>query len=134
MGYNIEISVNMIKETQFSSIESSIQDVAESYNCDSIHITYEEDGTLKIPRHHCVFVISFLEEKLDNFVKFIKIIKNYKKGYIECIYCNAINKIIYASSYYLHNIDKEASKRYKQFINDKVFTPSETVIIKEFIK
>jgi hypothetical protein len=134
MGYNIEISVNMLKETKFSEYESIIQETADLYGCESIHSVYEEDGTNKIPRYHCVFVINFLDETFDNFIKFIKVIKNYKKGYIECIYVTDKYKILYASAYYLHNMDKEATNKYKQFINEKKFTPKESIILQEFKK
>ena len=130
MGYNIEISINMLKESKFSEIKSIIQESANSYGCDNIYTISEEDGTTKITRYHIIFIIHFLEENIDNFVKFVKIIKNYKKGYIECIY-NTNNKLIYASSYYLNNINKEASQKYRQFINNKSFTENEYKILQE---
>jgi hypothetical protein len=134
MGYNVEISINMLKETKFSEFESTIQELAELYKCDSIYSINEEDGTKKIPRYHCIFVIIFLNENLDNFIKFLKCIRNYRSSYIECIYDNNLYKLLYASSYYLKNIDKEASNNYKKFINEKKFTPNETLLLKEFIK
>ena len=130
MGYNIEISINMLKESKFSEIESIIQETANSYGCDNIYSISEEDGTTKIPRYHIIFIIHFLEENVDNFVKFVKIIKNYKKGYIECVY-NTNNKLIYASSYYLNNVNKDATQKYKQFINNKLFTENEYKILQE---
>lgn len=134
MGYNIEISVNMLKETKFSEIENTIHCVAEFYNCDNIYSITEEDGTKKIPRYHCIYVIIFLDENFENLIKFLKFIKKYKSGYIECIYENDIYKLLYASSFYLNNsVDKELSKKYKQFIKDKKFTPNETKLLKELI-
>ncbi len=132
-GYNIEISINMLKETNYSEVESTIQSVAKSYNCDDIYCFYEEDGTIKNPRYHCIYVVNFLDENFNNLIKFIKYIKEYKYTYIESIYDNNIYKLLYASSYYLNNIDKEISKKYKQFIKDKKFTPNETILLNEFI-
>jgi hypothetical protein len=132
-GYNIEISINMIKETNYSEVESTIQCIAKYYNCDDIYCFYEEDGTIKNPRYHCIYVVNFLDENFNNLIKFIKYIKEYKYTHIESIYDNNIYKLLYASSYYLNNIDKEISKKYKQFINDKKFTPNETILLKEFI-
>ena len=74
MGYNIEISVNMLKETNFFEIERNIQDTANFYSCNSLHVSSEEDGTKKIPRYHCIFVVNFLDENFDNFIKFIKVL------------------------------------------------------------
>jgi len=133
MGYNVEISVNLLKERKFSEIENTIRCVAELYNCDNIYSISEEDGTQKIPRYHCVYVINFLEEDFDNLIKFLKFFKTYKLSYIECIYDNDFFKLLYASSFYLNNVDKELSKKYKKFIKDKNFTPNESKLLKELI-
>ena len=132
MGYNIEISVNMLKETKFFEFEKNIEDTANFYNCNSIYVTSEEDGTNKIPKYHCIFVVNFLDENFDSFLKFVKIVKNYRSGYIECIYDNNIYKLIYASSYYLKNIEKDASNKYIKFINEKKFTMNELKLLQEF--
>ena len=131
MGYNIEISVNMLKATKFSEIENTIDTVARSYNCDNIYTLSEEDGTLKIPRYHCIYVVNFLDNNIDDLIKFIKFIKNYKSSHIECVYNNDFYKLLYGSSYYLKNINKELSKKYKEFIKDKNFTPVENKLLKE---
>lgn len=133
MGYNIEVSVNMLKETKFSEVEKTIKDMAEFYSCDNIYSLTEEDGTKKIPRYHCVYVINFMDDNFENFIKFLKFIKKYKSSYIECVYDNDIYKLLYASSFYLKSIDKELSKKYKNFIKDKKFTPNENKLLKELI-
>ena len=133
MGYNVEISVNILKETKFSEVEKTIQGIAEFYNCDNFYLFNEEDGTIKIPRYHCIYVIYFVYENFDNIVKFLKFIKKYKISYIECLYENDVYKLIYASSFYLKGLDKELSKKYKQFIKDKNFTPNEIKLLRELI-
>jgi hypothetical protein len=133
MGYNVEISVNMLKETKFSEVEKTIQGIAEFYSCDNIYSFNEEDGTIKIPRYHCIYVIYFADENLDNLVKFLKFIKKHKISYIECLYENDVYKLLYASSFYLKNLDKELSRKYKQFIKDKNFTPNESKLLRELI-
>ena len=95
LGYNIEISVNILKETKFSEVEKSIKGIAEFYSCDNIYSLTEEDGTKKIPRYHCVYVIYFVDDNFDNLIKFLKFIKNFKSSYIECIYKNDICKLLY---------------------------------------
>jgi len=133
MGYNVEISVNMLKETKFSEVEKTIQGIAEFYSCDNIYSFNEEDGTIKIPRYHCIYVIYFADENLDNLVKFLKFIKKHKISYIECLYENDVYKLLYASSFYLKSLDKELSRKYKQFIKDKNFTPNESKLLRELI-
>ena len=108
MGYNIEISVNMLKNTNFSEIEMTIKSIAEFYNCDNIYSFTEEDGTIKIPRYHSIYVV-------------------------KCVYKNDMFKLLYASSLYLKSIDKELSKKYKQFIKDKHFTPNENKLLSELM-
>lgn len=132
-GYNVEISVNILKETKFSEVENTIKEIAEFYSCDNIYSLTEEDGTQKIPRYHCVYVINFLYDNFDNLIKFLKSIKKYKSSYIECIYDNEVYKLLYASSFYLTSIDKELSKKYKKFINDRNFTPNENKLLRELI-
>lgn len=133
MGYNIEISINMLKEKKFSEVENTIQCVAKIYNCNDIYTITEEDGTKKISRYHCVYIINFLDNNFDNLIKFVKFLKKYKSIYIECVYYNDIYKLLYCSSFYLHSIDKELSKKYRQFIKDKTFTPNESKLLKELI-
>ena len=134
MGYIVEISINVMKETKYSDIERCIEEAARSNECVNIYIISEEDGTQKIPRYHTVITITFSEEQIDNMIKFIKIIKKQKKGYIECIYNDLIFKLIYASSYYLKNINKDISNNYKKFINLKQFTEDESKLLKQLIK
>lgn len=133
MGYNIEVSVNMLKNTNFSEIEMKIKSMAEFYSCDNIYSFTEEDGTIKIPRYHCIYVVNFLDDNFDNLINFLKFIKRHKSSYIECVYENDIFKLLYASSFYLKSIDKELSKKYKQFIKDKHFTPNENKLLSELM-
>ena len=134
MGYNIEISVNMLKETRFLEVEKTIRDMAEFYSCDNMYSLTEEDGTTKIPRYHYVYVMYFVENNLDNLVKFIKYIKTQKSSHIECLYENNLhNKLLYASSFYLKSIDKGLLNKYRQFVKDKIFTQNETKLLREFM-
>ena len=133
MGYHVELSVNMLKETKFSDIENTISDAANFYECSSIYYNSDKGNITKISQYQCIFVVYFLEESFDNFIKFVRFIKNYKPSVIECIYDNNIHKLVYASSYYLQQIEKSASKKYKQFIHGKLFTPNETTLLHEFI-
>jgi len=71
MGYTIDIAVNTIKVNNLMEIETIILDTAKLYECEHIYTTCEQDGTLKIPRHHYVFTVIFLDENVENLVKFI---------------------------------------------------------------
>jgi hypothetical protein len=133
MGYQLELSINLLKETKFSDIEKTISDAAYFYECCHLYYNSEEDGTKKIPQYQCIFVIHFLDNKFDNFIKFVNFVKHYKPSVIECIYDNETHKLVYASAYYLQHIDKSISKRYKQYILNKLFTPNESKLLQEFM-
>jgi len=136
MGYNIEISLNMLKETKFSQVDKMIKDMSEFCGCNNIYSLTEEDGTTKIQRYHCVYIVNFVYDNFENlikFLKFLKFTKRYKSIYVECLYENDLYKLLYASSFYLKNIDKELSKKYTKFIQEKNFTPNENKILKELI-
>lgn len=133
MGYNIEISVNMLKESKFSEIEKTIEGIAEFYSCNNIYSLTDEDGTKKISRYHCVYVINFIDDNFENIINFIKFIKKYKSIYIECVYDNDVYKLLYAYAFYLNSVDKELSQKYKKFIKDKNFTPNENKLLRELI-
>ena len=133
MGYSIEISINMRKETKFSEIENAIYCLAELYNCANIYSMTEEDGTLKIPRYNCIYVIHFLKQNFDNLVKFVKIVKKYKPSYVECVYESENFRLLYASPFYLQSIDKELSKKYNEYIKSNKFSQDELALIQELM-
>lgn len=111
MVYNIEVSINLLKHKSFTEMENTILGLAEKYGYESIYDFSETDGTLKIPRYHHVIVVSFLEENLSGFIKFIESMKKYNCVHIESIYNN---QLIYASSYYLTTIDKGGVQNYRR--------------------
>lgn len=129
MGYTTEISVNMLKNHNFIEIENIIYEITKYHNCESFYMIPEEYGTKKLTRCHNVYVINFLENDFDNLIKFINYIKKYKSFCIESVYENNINKLLYASSQYLNNIEKEISKKYKEFIYKKNFTLIESKLL-----
>ena len=71
-GYNVEISINLLKETTSSTIESIVREIAEQNECNHIYSYSETDGTSKIPRYHYIIVVNFSKNNLENFVNFIK--------------------------------------------------------------
>lgn len=131
MGYNIDISINTLKLTNFSEMDNTIQHIAELYKCESIYSISEEDGTIKIPVHKHIYTVSFCDKEFDNLLKFIRYIKKYKNSFIETIYNTHINKLIYASSSYLNTINKDECLYYKKFIKEYNFTMNEIKLINE---
>ena len=133
-GYNVEISINLLKESTSSTIESVVRDVANENECDHIYSYSETDGTSKIPRYHYIIVVNFSKNNLENFGHFIKYIKRYNKVHIECIYNDTTSHLVYGSGYYLKTLGKENAKIYKMNIKDKKITEDDAYILSHIIK
>jgi hypothetical protein len=133
-GYNVEISINLLKETTSSTIESIVRDIAKQNECDHIYAYSDTDGTSKIPRYHYIIVVNFSKNNLENFGHFIKYIKRCNKVHIECIYNDTTSHLVYGSGYYLKTLGKENAKIYKMNIKDKNFTEEEAYILSQMIK
>jgi hypothetical protein len=133
-GYNVEISINLLKETTSSTIESVVRDIAKENECDHIYSYSETDGTSKIPRYHYIIVVNFSKNNLENFGHFIKYIKRYNKVHIECIYNDTTSHLVYGSGYYLKTLGKENAKIYKMNIKDKKITEDDAYILSHIIK
>ena len=133
-GYNVEISINLLKETTSSTIESVVREIAEQNECNHMYSYSETDGTSKIPRYHYIIVVNFSKNNLENFVHFIKYMKKYSKVHIECIYNDMTSNLIYGSGYYLKTIGKENAKIYKMFIKNKNFTEEDAYILSHLMK
>jgi hypothetical protein len=133
-GYNVEISINLLKETTSSTIESVVRDIAKENECDHIYAYSETDGTSKIPRYHYIIVVNFSKNNLENFGHFIKYIKRYNKVHIECIYNDTTSHLVYGSGYYLKTLGKENAKIYKMNIKDKNITEEDAYILSNIKK
>jgi len=127
MGYNIELSIHLMKCVNFSELENMILVFADKYECDNIYEFSEEEGRTKIPRCHQMMVIAFSKNNFENLLEFIKQIKKIRQIHIECVYYDESNlKLIYASPYYLKNIDKDVAVRYKR---DRSYSEEEIRVI-----
>lgn len=132
MAYSIEVSVNLMKHSNSSDIETSLYYIADKYNYDRFYKISEVDGTSKITRYHSITTISFLKNDINNLLYFIKDIKKYKYYNIECIYEDDIKtKLIYASSYYLQTIDKSNRIDYTLFKRSRSYSEDEAMLLNE---
>lgn len=133
-GYNVEISIDLLRETTSSTIESVVKDVAKQYECNHIYSYSETDGTSKIPRYHYIIVVNFSKDNFENLIHFIKYIKRYNKVHIECIYNDTTSRLVYGSGYYLKTLGKYNAKMYKMFIKNKNFTEEEGYILSHLVR
>jgi hypothetical protein len=130
MGYNIEISFNMLKHANVSELKKMITDFALDCCCDHYYYLYELEGKCKLPRNHCIIVVNFEDDEIFNCSTFVKKVRKMKDLYIECIYEDEIRcKLIYASQYYLTTMDKDKVVKYNKFKRERSLSDNEKLIL-----
>lgn len=134
MGYNIEVSFNILKNKNVSELEDYITSVAKECKCSSSYSLIEMETNTFMQRNHNVISTIFDEMNVNDLVNYIKTIKKIKGIYIESIFNEETNQIIYASQYYLTILDKFVSKSYKLNKRERSYSEDETIIIDELNK
>jgi len=130
MGYTIEISFDMTKHAHVRNLQETITGLALDFDCDHYYYIYDMDGTVKVPRNHCIIAVQFNDDKLFVCANFIREMKKIPNVYIECIYEDDILcKLIYASKLYLKNIDKGCVTVYNKFKRERAYSDSESIVL-----
>jgi hypothetical protein len=132
MGYNIEISFNTLKHN-ISETQQLIIDKALENGCYYYSHNFEFENNLRYNRNHCVFVLTFqnYDNDIDYIVKFLKIIRNIKGIYVESIYDNDTNNMLFASKFYLTQMmDKHIAKMYKLNKRERSYSEDDVAIMK----
>jgi hypothetical protein len=112
MGYNIELSFNILKHSNVTELQNNIINLANECLCNSYYNNYEYDNNVKHIRLHSITIVNFDNSEINNFIKFLKNIKSIKGLYIETIYDDDSSIILYASKYYNKEmITKEYNKK-----------------------
>ena len=100
----------------------------------NIHIIAWTDIS-KFKRNHCLITLNFQKEDILNFLEFIKKIKNFNFLFIESIYSENPNYLIYTSQYYkTHTIHKSTGKIFKKSEKDYIYNDYELKIRNLLIK
>ena len=137
MGYNIEVSFNILNNKIVSELEDYITSVAKDCKCSSSYSIIEmenENSNTFMQRNHNVITSIFDEINVNDLVNYIKTIKKIKGIYIESIFNEETNQIIYASQYYLTILDKFSSNTYKSNKRTRSYSEDETIIMDELNK
>ena len=134
MGYNIEVSFNIFKNSNVTELEDYIVSNAKICECDFFYSNCEMEKNLYRQRNHKVITINFDDKKMQRLLKFLNSIKKIKGVYIESIYNENTNGIIYASQYYLTLMDKNLSNIYKLTRRERSYSEDDTMILKEIDK
>ena len=130
MGYNIEVSFSLIKNSSVTELQENIKNLATNCGCSYCYEDYEYETHVRYQRKHCIITINFNNPDIYNLINFLKNIKKSKGLYIEVIYDEDSNKIIYASKYYTtQKMEKSGSKIFKEERKIKKYSDNDTKII-----
>jgi hypothetical protein len=102
MGYTVESSLNILKHTNITEIQNKIKEIANECVCNFFYDNYEFENNKQIKRTNYTFTTYFEKGKdqTGNLLYFIKNIKKMAGIYIENIYDDDANVLLYASKYY----------------------------------
>ena len=79
MGYLIELSINIKKNTNISELKETVKTLAKKYNCSFMYDSYEYIVNNRYYfRNHCIITMEFPDDDA-NLISFINSIKKNKK-------------------------------------------------------
>jgi hypothetical protein len=135
MRYNIEVSFNILKNGSVTKLLDYVRDNAEECLCEDFYQDYEFQNKAQFQRSHCLMSINFSQSNLNNMLKFLNNIRNTNGLYIELIYDENTNSILYASQYFLtQKMDKFNTKQFKQERRKRSYSEDEKMILKSVLK
>jgi hypothetical protein len=127
MGYNIEVSFNVLK---VGNIQDSVSSYAAECGCEHFYEDFEFENKVQFQRRHCIMTTKFLPENIENMLKFLKFVKRTQGLYLESIFDDDSNIILYASQYYLtQQMDKNAAKIFVIEKRKRSYSEDETLIL-----
>ena len=106
MGYIIELSIVIKKLTNFAQKKHLILDNAKKNN----YTDYIEHCEYENKKYK--YILTFYFDDENDLLKFISFIKNTPKIYIESIFMEKDNTLIYASTQYIKIMEPEKAKEY----------------------
>ena len=135
MGYSIEVSFSILKNSSVTEIKNMIINGAEECGCDSFHEDYEYDAHTQFKRNHCLITLNFSKTDITELVRFLRFIRSRCGIYLELIYDENEYCILYASQYYItQKMDKYNGKTYKNERRERSYSDDENMILKSIKK
>ena len=132
MGYNIEVSFDILKHSSVTELQEFVKEQAHNCGCNSCYNYYEFETNVQYKRNHCIMVTNFDKPNIACFLDFLKSIKYMPGIHIESIYDDDNNSILYASSYFLtQKMEKSFSKIYKLEKRKRSYSEDDKMILKE---
>lgn len=135
MGYNIEVSFNVLKNGSVTQMIQTLREYAEEYLCENFCEDFEFENKVQFQRRHCVISVNFSHTKLNNMIEFLSCIKKIRGLYVELIYDEVNYSIVYASQYYItQKMDKFSAKKFKIEKRKRSYSDDENMILKSVLK
>ena len=132
MEFKIDISINLLKHSNFTAIEEDVVYFAKQYNCKDINTSSETEGRLKNSVCKYIISISFPACRIDDFIQFIKHVKKIKNIHIETVYTDDnLTTVLYASPVYLQTLHKNIADNYKKNKKQRIYSEDEKKILLE---
>jgi hypothetical protein len=130
MVYNIEISFNILKNGSVTKLLEEVREFAENCYCEDFYEEYEFENKVQFQRRHCLISVRFLHENLNNMIEFLNRIRKYSGLYIELIYDEKSNSILYASQYFIsQKMNKYTAKYFKTQKQKRSYSDDENMIL-----
>ncbi len=130
MGYNIEVSFDILKNSSVTELQKKVKNYAEECDCESVYEDYEYDTHSQFKRNHCIITIIFSEKNVDYLLLFLKFIRQMDGLFLELIYDDTSKLIVYASQYYIsQKMNKSYSKIFKQERRERSYSDDENMIL-----
>ena len=135
MGYSIEVSFSILKNSSVTEVKNMIINGAEECGCDSFHEDYEYEAHAQFKRNHCVITLNFSNPEISELIRFLTFIRSRCGVYLELIYDENDYFILYASQYYItQKMDKCHGKTYKSEKRQRSYSDDENMILKSIKK
>jgi len=135
MGYNIEVSFNVLKNSSVTELLELVKAYAEDCGCNYCYEDYEYETNVQFKRNHCIITICFLQYDLFYLLKFLKFIRSKKELYMESIYDDDSRKLLYASQYYItQKMNRLNGKVFKKERRERSYSDDENMILNILIK
>ena len=137
MGYNVESSLNILKHTNITEIQNKIKEIANDSDCNFFYDTYEFENNKQMKRTNYMFTTYFEKGKdqIGNLLYFIKNIKKIPGIYIENIYDDDVNILLYASKYYQRvMMNTHLAQKYNVNKRSRSYSEDDAKILRELGK
>jgi hypothetical protein len=135
MGYNIEVSFDILKNSSVTELQATVRNLAEECGCESFYEDYEYETNTQYKRNHCIMTVNFHDKNSQNLLHFLKTVRIKEGLFLELIYDEDTRTVLYASQYYVtQKMNKSNAKFFKKERRERSYSDDEHMILKTIRK